>query len=79
MGCIVNGPGESKHADIGISLPGTGEAPAAPVFIDGKKAMTLRGPNIASEFRQIVEDYIERRFGPGAAGTEHGRHTAQGV
>ena len=63
MGCIVNGPGESKHADIGISLPGTGEAPAAPVFIDGKKAITLRGPNIAAEFQKIVEDYIERRFG----------------
>jgi (E)-4-hydroxy-3-methylbut-2-enyl-diphosphate synthase len=63
MGCIVNGPGESKHADIGISLPGTGESPAAPVFIDGKKAMTLRGPNIAAEFKAIVEDYIEQRFG----------------
>ncbi|MGE3876641.1 MAG: flavodoxin-dependent (E)-4-hydroxy-3-methylbut-2-enyl-diphosphate synthase [Parvibaculaceae bacterium] len=63
MGCIVNGPGESKHADIGISLPGTGESPAAPIFIDGKKAMTLRGPNIAEEFKAIVEDYIERRFG----------------
>ena len=63
MGCIVNGPGESKHADIGISLPGTGEAPAAPVFIDGKKATTLRGPNIARDFKQIVEDYIERRYG----------------
>jgi (E)-4-hydroxy-3-methylbut-2-enyl-diphosphate synthase len=63
MGCIVNGPGESKHADIGISLPGTGEAPAAPIFIDGQKAMTLRGPNIAAEFRAIVEDYIERRYG----------------
>jgi (E)-4-hydroxy-3-methylbut-2-enyl-diphosphate synthase len=63
MGCIVNGPGESKHADIGISLPGTGEAPAAPVFIDGAKAMTLRGEGIAREFKQIVEDYIERRFG----------------
>ncbi|HYF44550.1 MAG TPA: flavodoxin-dependent (E)-4-hydroxy-3-methylbut-2-enyl-diphosphate synthase [Ramlibacter sp.] len=63
MGCIVNGPGESKHADIGISLPGTGEAPAAPVFIDGQKAMTLRGENIAQEFHQIVENYIERRFG----------------
>jgi len=63
MGCIVNGPGESKHADIGISLPGTGEAPAAPVFIDGQKAMTLRGDNIANEFHQIVEDYIEKRFG----------------
>ena len=63
MGCIVNGPGESKHADIGISLPGTGEAPAAPVFIDGEKAMTLRGEGIAQEFQQIVETYIERRFG----------------
>jgi (E)-4-hydroxy-3-methylbut-2-enyl-diphosphate synthase len=63
MGCIVNGPGESKHADIGISLPGTGEAPAAPVFIDGKKAATLRGPGAAAEFKQMVLDYIERRFG----------------
>ncbi|MDB5913109.1 MAG: ispG [Ramlibacter sp.] len=63
MGCIVNGPGESKHADIGISLPGTGEAPAAPVFIDGQKALTLRGENIANEFHQIVENYIEKRFG----------------
>jgi (E)-4-hydroxy-3-methylbut-2-enyl-diphosphate synthase len=62
MGCIVNGPGESKHADIGISLPGTGEAPAAPVFIDGQKALTLRGEGIAQEFHRIVEDYIERRF-----------------
>jgi len=63
MGCIVNGPGESKHADIGISLPGTGEAPAAPVFIDGEKAMTLRGEGIAREFQTIVEQYIERRYG----------------
>ena len=63
MGCVVNGPGESKHADIGISLPGTGEAPVAPVFIDGKKAMTLRGDNIAVAFRDLVEDYIEKRFG----------------
>ncbi|HRD85691.1 MAG TPA: flavodoxin-dependent (E)-4-hydroxy-3-methylbut-2-enyl-diphosphate synthase [Rubrivivax sp.] len=63
MGCIVNGPGESKHADVGISLPGTGEAPAAPVFIDGQKAMTLRGEGIAQEFHRIVESYIERRFG----------------
>ena len=63
MGCIVNGPGESKHADIGISLPGTGEAPAAPVFIDGQKAVTLRGENIAAEFHRIVENYIEKRFG----------------
>ncbi len=65
MGCIVNGPGESKHADIGISLPGTGEQPAAPVFIDGKKAMTLRGPNLSSDFKDLVEDYIEKRFGAG--------------
>jgi (E)-4-hydroxy-3-methylbut-2-enyl-diphosphate synthase len=65
MGCIVNGPGESKHADIGISLPGTGEQPAAPVFIDGKKALTLRGPAIAAEFKQLVADYIERRYGAG--------------
>ncbi|MBC7939641.1 MAG: flavodoxin-dependent (E)-4-hydroxy-3-methylbut-2-enyl-diphosphate synthase, partial [Chitinophagaceae bacterium] len=63
MGCIVNGPGESKHADIGISLPGTGEAPAAPVFIDGEKALTLRGEGIAAEFHKLVESYIERRFG----------------
>ena len=63
MGCIVNGPGESKHADIGISLPGTGEAPAAPVFIDGRKAMTLRGPTIAAEFKQILSDYIAARYG----------------
>ena len=67
MGCIVNGPGESKHADIGISLPGTGEAPAAPVFIDGQKAMTLRGEGIAQEFHRIVEGYIERRFGAATA------------
>lgn len=63
MGCIVNGPGESKHADIGISLPGTGEAPAAPVFIDGEKRMTLRGDAIAQEFQAVVENYIENRFG----------------
>ena len=63
MGCIVNGPGESKHADIGISLPGTGEAPAAPVFIDGEKALTLRGESIATEFQVLVENYIEKRFG----------------
>ncbi|MEM9732026.1 MAG: flavodoxin-dependent (E)-4-hydroxy-3-methylbut-2-enyl-diphosphate synthase [Pseudomonadota bacterium] len=67
MGCIVNGPGESKHADIGISLPGTGETPAAPVFIDGKKAVTLRGPNIAEEFETLVQNYVETRYGDGAA------------
>jgi (E)-4-hydroxy-3-methylbut-2-enyl-diphosphate synthase len=66
MGCIVNGPGESKHADIGISLPGTGEQPTAPVFIDGKKAATLRGPTLSADFKQMVIDYIERRFGTGA-------------
>jgi (E)-4-hydroxy-3-methylbut-2-enyl-diphosphate synthase len=68
MGCIVNGPGESKHADIGISLPGTGESPAAPVFIDGKKAMTLRGPTVAADFQKLVIEYIDRRFGHGGAG-----------
>ena len=62
MGCVVNGPGESKHADIGISLPGTGEAPSAPVFIDGKKVTTLRGDNISAEFQQIVDDYVEQRY-----------------
>ena len=69
MGCIVNGPGESKHADIGISLPGTGEIPTAPVYIDGQKAATLRGPDLGQSFMQMVEDYVERRFGqPGATG-----------
>jgi (E)-4-hydroxy-3-methylbut-2-enyl-diphosphate synthase len=63
MGCIVNGPGESKQADIGISLPGTGEQPTAPVFIDGKKAATLRGPTLSADFKQMVEDYVARRFG----------------
>lgn len=62
MGCIVNGPGESKHADIGISLPGTGEEPAAPVFVDGKKVTTLRGPNLANDFQKMVDDYIETRY-----------------
>jgi (E)-4-hydroxy-3-methylbut-2-enyl-diphosphate synthase len=66
MGCIVNGPGESKHADIGISLPGTGESPAAPVFIDGERAMTLRGARIAEEFQALVEGYVERRYGAAA-------------
>ncbi len=70
MGCIVNGPGESKHADIGISLPGTGETPTAPVFIDGKKAATLRGPSIAADFEKMVADYIEQRFGRGKAAAE---------
>jgi (E)-4-hydroxy-3-methylbut-2-enyl-diphosphate synthase len=69
MGCIVNGPGESKHANIGISLPGTGEAPAAPVFVDGKKFRTLRGPTIAAEFKALVIDYIDQRYGAGAKPT----------
>ncbi len=68
MGCIVNGPGESKHADIGISLPGTGETPAAPVFVDGKKVTTLRGATVAEDFKAMVLDYIERRYGKGAMG-----------
>ncbi len=70
MGCIVNGPGESKHADIGISLPGTGETPAAPVFIDGKKVATLRGADVAEQFKVMVADYIENRFGQGATQRE---------
>ena len=69
MGCIVNGPGESKHADIGISLPGTGEQPTAPVFIDGKKAATLRGPTVAADFKTMVIDYIENRYGGGSKQT----------
>ncbi len=70
MGCIVNGPGESKHADIGISLPGTGETPTAPVFVDGRKAATLRGPDIARDFEKMVAAYIEQRFGRGRAAAE---------
>jgi len=66
MGCVVNGPGESRHADIGISLPGTGEIPSAPVFVDGERTVTLKGDTIAQEFQQIVEDYVERRYGAGA-------------
>ena len=73
MGCIVNGPGESKHADIGISLPGTGETPAAPIFIDGQKAMTLRGAGISAEFKDIVEEYIESRYGRGLPAGERVR------
>ena len=70
MGCIVNGPGESKHADIGISLPGTGETPAAPVFIEGQKVATLRGADVADQFKVMVADYIEQRFGAGKAAAE---------
>jgi len=67
MGCVVNGPGESRHADIGISLPGTGESPVAPVYVDGEKTVTLKGERIAAEFQAIVEDYVARNFAPGAA------------
>jgi (E)-4-hydroxy-3-methylbut-2-enyl-diphosphate synthase len=63
MGCVVNGPGESRHANIGISLPGTGEAPSAPVFEDGEKTVTLRGENIANEFVELIDRYVERRYG----------------
>ncbi|MEJ2760375.1 MAG: flavodoxin-dependent (E)-4-hydroxy-3-methylbut-2-enyl-diphosphate synthase [Gammaproteobacteria bacterium] len=70
MGCVVNGPGESKHADIGISLPGTGEAPSAPVFIDGKKVTTLKGENIADDFRHIVDDYVESHYAKKGVTTE---------
>jgi len=72
MGCVVNGPGESKHANVGISLPGSGERPVAPVFVDGEKTVTLKGENIAEEFKKIVEDYVETRYGRGArGGAEH--------
>ena len=77
MGCVVNGPGESRHANIGISLPGTGEAPAAPVFVDGERSVTLRGDNIAGEFVAIIDDYVERRYGtPGARGEAAHGHAA---
>lgn len=72
MGCVVNGPGESRHADIGISLPGTGEVPSAPVFIDGQRTVTLKGDNIAQEFQAIVESYVERRYGDGRQNTNCG-------
>jgi (E)-4-hydroxy-3-methylbut-2-enyl-diphosphate synthase len=63
MGCVVNGPGESRHADIGISLPGADEAPVAPVFVDGERTVTLKGDHIAEEFQAIVENYVQRRYG----------------
>jgi (E)-4-hydroxy-3-methylbut-2-enyl-diphosphate synthase len=68
MGCVVNGPGESKHANIGISLPGTGEHPAAPVYVDGEKTVTLKGDNIAAEFQAIVDDYVRSHYGAGISG-----------
>lgn len=76
MGCVVNGPGESKHSDIGISLPGTGEAPAAPVFVDGEKVATLRGASIASDFKKIVDDYIATRYAKKPGGDENGQTAA---
>jgi (E)-4-hydroxy-3-methylbut-2-enyl-diphosphate synthase len=76
MGCVVNGPGESKHANIGISLPGSGETPVAPVFVDGRKTVTLKGERIAEEFQAIVEDYVRGRYGaPAAHPTEGEAHT----
>jgi (E)-4-hydroxy-3-methylbut-2-enyl-diphosphate synthase len=73
MGCVVNGPGESRHADIGISLPGTGEIPSAPVFVDGQRTVTLKGDSIAREFQAIVEQYVERRYGAGHPDNYNGR------
>jgi (E)-4-hydroxy-3-methylbut-2-enyl-diphosphate synthase len=73
MGCVVNGPGESKHADIGISLPGTNEVPVAPVYVDGRKTVTLRGGRIAEEFQAIVENYVKQRYGPDAPARRPGK------
>jgi len=73
MGCVVNGPGESKHADIGISLPGTNEVPVAPVYVDGRKTVTLRGERIAEEFQAIVENYVKQRYGPDAPARRPGK------
>jgi (E)-4-hydroxy-3-methylbut-2-enyl-diphosphate synthase len=67
MGCVVNGPGESKHANIGISLPGTGEIPVAPVYVDGEKTVTLKGETIARDFQKLVDDYVQRHYGPRTA------------
>jgi (E)-4-hydroxy-3-methylbut-2-enyl-diphosphate synthase len=69
MGCVVNGPGESKHADIGISLPGTGESPVAPVYVDGERTVTLKGEAIATEFQAIVDEYVNKRYGTPARAT----------
>jgi (E)-4-hydroxy-3-methylbut-2-enyl-diphosphate synthase len=73
MGCVVNGPGESKHADIGISLPGTNEFPVAPVYVDGEKTVTLKGERIAESFQELVEEYVRRNYAPGAARHRPGR------
>jgi (E)-4-hydroxy-3-methylbut-2-enyl-diphosphate synthase len=77
MGCVVNGPGESRHADIGISLPGSGERPVAPVFIDGEKAVTLKGERIAEEFQALVEQYVERRFGGSPTRADRSDHNTE--
>ena len=77
MGCVVNGPGESRHANIGISLPGTGEKPVAPVFIDGERAVTLKGERIAEEFQALVEQYVKRRFGDSVANVDHNNDTTE--
>jgi len=76
MGCVVNGPGESRHANIGISLPGTGEKPVAPVFIDGERAVTLKGERIAEEFQALVEQYVKRRFGDSVVNVDQHKDTA---
>jgi (E)-4-hydroxy-3-methylbut-2-enyl-diphosphate synthase len=79
MGCVVNGPGESKLADIGISLPGSGEKPVAPVYVDGEKTVTLKGERIAEEFQAIVEDYVQRRYAPGAAVERRGARSDKSI
>jgi (E)-4-hydroxy-3-methylbut-2-enyl-diphosphate synthase len=76
MGCVVNGPGESRHANIGISLPGTGEKPVAPVFIDGERAVTLKGERIAEEFQGLVEQYVKRHYGASAPAVDHENDSA---
>src|SRR5207302_3107216 len=73
MGCVVNGPGESKHANIGISLPGTNEVPVAPVYVDGHKTVTLKGERIAEEFQVIVESYVKQKYGPDAPARRPGK------
>jgi (E)-4-hydroxy-3-methylbut-2-enyl-diphosphate synthase len=79
MGCVVNGPGESKHADIGISLPGTAEEPRAPVYVDGALKVTLKGDTIVADFLRILDEYVEKRFGGGSANGGSQRHVAVGV
>ncbi|MGZ9006380.1 MAG: flavodoxin-dependent (E)-4-hydroxy-3-methylbut-2-enyl-diphosphate synthase, partial [Burkholderiales bacterium] len=76
MGCVVNGPGESKHANVGISLPGSGENPVAPVFVDGVRTVTLKGPDIAAEFQCIVEQYVQQKYAPSTPAQPDARETA---